>query len=244
LDTLKLFHFIENEESEKRARDWNEFLLNHHFDFSGILKIDMTKGEAQIFDHQKNKFSIDFIGNKLNYAKKKGSLKTELIARALGSGRMGMTVLDLSAGLGIDALFLAQLGFNVTSIERNPLIYLALRDASENLPSDTKIEFIFNDALAYLKNSSDPVDVIYFDPMFPEKPKSALPRQEMVFFKGLVGSDNDAIEVLQLAQSHLSAERVAVKRPLKAPILGGKPIAQIKGKLIRFDIYGVKNERH
>ena len=85
------------------------------------------------------------------------------------------------------------------------------------------------------------IDVIYFDPMFPEKTKSALPRQEMVFFKALVGTDEDGSEVLKATLKLKKIKRVVVKRPLKAPVLGLKPTGEIKGKLIRFDIYGVNS---
>ena len=76
--------------------------------------------------------------------------------------------------------------------------------------------------------------------LFPEKEKSALPRQEMVFFKSLVGADEDAAIVLTKALKLSGIKRVVVKRPLKAPVLYGKPSGSLKGKLIRFDIYGVQ----
>ena len=60
----------------------------------------------------------------------------------------------------------------------------------------------------------------------------------MVFFRHLVGADEDADKVLQKALQKLQAERVVVKRPLKAPCLLKKPMSQIEGKLVRFDIYG------
>lgn len=40
-------------------------------------------------------------------------------------------ILDLTAGLGIDAVFLSQLGFQVTSIERNPLLVFLLQEAQK-----------------------------------------------------------------------------------------------------------------
>ena len=122
------------------------------------------------------------------------------------------------------------------AVERNPLIFLALQEASAAVELDLKFEF--GQALEFADMAAD---VIYFDPMFPEKQKSALPRQEMVFFKELVGSDSDADAVLKKAIASGSAKRVVVKRPLKAPLLGNlKPQAFVAGKLVRFDIYGVK----
>ena len=166
-------------------------------------------------------------------------MKSELIGKAMGAGKYGLKVLDLSAGLGIDSVFLAQLGFDVTAVERNPLIYLALSHAQKMFPVQN-LKIHFADSVDYLKNTQEVFDAVYFDPMFPEKTKSALPRQEMVFFKNLVGDDADAAEVLLQALKLDGVKRVAVKRPLKAPVLGLKPFASIEGKLIRFDLYGVQ----
>ena len=73
--------------------------------------------------------------------------------------------------------------------------------------------------------------------MFPQKKKSALPKQEMVIFKNLVGSDDDATEVLSLAIGSKKFKRCSVKRPLSAePLLPTS--GSIEGKIIRYDIYG------
>lgn len=239
MDILNQFKFIPNEVSEKKAHQWQSFLQQNNFDFSLVKSIDLTSETARIHDQSNNKFSIDFLEDRQNYQKKKSSMKKELIGRAMGSGRYGLKILDLSAGLAIDAVFLAQLGFEVTALERNPLIYSCLNEASQRISHDLKLKFVFESAQKFLAAHGDEYDVIYFDPMFPDKKKSALPRQEMVFFRHLVGSDEDAEQVLQMALQKFKAERVVVKRPLKAPFLLKKPSSQIVGKLIRFDVYGV-----
>lgn len=222
-------------QSAKKTEVWIDFLEKNKFDTSSIEKIDMSSDCPVIFDKAGNKFSIDFNKDKQNYAKKKISIKKELISRALGAGKYGLRILDLTAGLGIDAVFLAQLGYSVVSLERNPLIYLALTTALEKKP-DLDLKIIFNDAYHYLKEQPIHSDVIYFDPMFPEKNKSALPRQEMVFFRNLVGADEDALNVLREALLIRSVKRVVVKRSIKAPVLL-KPQSEVKGKLVRFDLY-------
>ena len=235
------FTNVNTPEAQTLAKEWNEFLLHNNFDASFVSEIDMSSKHPIIFDHNRNKFSINFVDNKKNYHKKKASIKSELISKALGAGRYGLKVLDLSAGLGIDSVFLAQLGYSVTSVERNPLIYLALNEASAQAAQsglNLSLKFEFSEALAYLKNNKIAADVVYFDPMFPQKEKSALPRQEMVFFKNLVGNDADAEDVLSAALSVKGIKRVVVKRPIKAPALL-KPHSSTEGKLIRFDIYGV-----
>ncbi len=221
------------------AEKWTAFLQKNQFDYSSIEKIELSGRCPVIFDKAGNKFSIDFVNNKKNYAKKKSSMKSELISKAMGAGKYGLNILDLSAGLGIDAVFLAQMGYAVTALERNPLIYLALNEALQQKPElslNLNLKFLFGEALEYLKNQQIKADVIYFDPMFPEKVKSALPRQEMVFFRKLLGHDEDAVKVLAAALCIKGVKRVVVKRPIKAAVLK-KPLAAIEGKLIRFDFY-------
>lgn len=234
-----IFINLENETANKKAKHWQQFLAENGFDFTQIKKIDMGSDFPVVYDMAGNKFSINF-DDKKNYLKNKKGIKSEIISKALGSGKYGLRVLDLSAGLGVDAVFLSQLGYEVVAIERNPLIFLCLENALKHKP-ELKIEFIFGESQQVIKNSDflkKQYDVVYFDPMFPQKNKSALPKQEMVFFKSLVGDDGDAESVLQQALRLPHVKRVAVKRSLKAPELL-KPMSQVKGKLVRFDIYGV-----
>lgn len=236
-----IFVNIQTSTAQEKAHQWYQFLQQNSFNFESIKKIDMSNEVPVIFDNFNNKFSIDFNNNKKNYLKKKSSIKTELISRAMGAGRYGLRVFDLSAGLGIDSVFLTQLGYDVCAIERNPLIYLALNEALSFTPG-LKLKYVFGEAKSFLKETNLEADVIYFDPMFPEKSKSALPRQEMVFFRHLVGSDQDAADVIEQAMEFKAVKRVVVKRPLKAPVFLN-PNSSIEGKLIRFDIYnGVTNK--
>lgn len=220
------------------AGRWREFLTAHGFDFTRLESIDFAAGVPVIRDRAGRRFSVDFAGDRRNYAKKKSSFKSELISRALGAGRFGDEVLDLSAGLGMDAVFLAQLGYRVTALERHPLIFLALDEAARRMP-ELPLRFVFGEARAYLAAAAAVPAAVYFDPMFPEKKKSALPRQEMLFFRELVGADDDAGDVVQAVLSRPEVKRLAVKRPLRAPVIGGRrPPGQLEGKLIRFDLYG------
>jgi 16S rRNA (guanine1516-N2)-methyltransferase len=83
--------------------------------------------------------------------------------------------------------------------------------------------------------------VIYLDPMFPHRDKSALVKKEMRLFRPLVGDDQDAPALLQAALA-LASHRVVVKRPRKAPIIdGAKPSHSLEGKSSRYDIYALKS---
>jgi 16S rRNA (guanine1516-N2)-methyltransferase len=86
----------------------------------------------------------------------------------------------------------------------------------------------------------EPPQVIYLDPMFPHRDKSALVKKEMRLFRPFVGDDLDAPALLQAALV-LASHRVVVKRPRKAPIIdGGKPAYALEGKSSRYDIYPLK----
>ena len=82
-----------------------------------------------------------------------------------------------------------------------------------------------------------PFDVVYLDPMFPHREKSALVKKEMQIFKEIVGADADSDDLFPIARS-VAKKRVVVKRPSKAEFLANKkPTYSVTGRSSRFDIY-------
>ncbi len=191
-----------------------------------------TGANLEMFDAMKRRIAIDFDSDHLNYRRK--VIAKDPFLRAIGKSRV--KVLDVSAGLGIDAVFLAQHGHEVTAVERNPLLFVLLNHAQKRSEkfSKLKLNFEFGDAVAYNFENSR-FDCIYYDPMFPDKGKTALPKQEMVLFRQLIGGDLDSEGVLE--QLMKSGTRVVVKRPSGAPPIKEKPNNSFESKLIRFDIY-------
>lgn len=193
-------------------------------------------GQLELFDSEKRRIKIDFDNDKISYARK--VIAKDPFLRAIGQNRKN--VLDVSAGLAIDSVFLSQHGHNVTAVERNPLLYTLLSHAkqtSENL-ARRNIDFKFGEAKDFIQEltaANDSFDCIYFDPMFPDKSKSALPKQEMVLFRQLVGNDADAESILGILLT--TGKRVVVKRPAYAQPIGFKPTNAYESKLLRFDIY-------
>lgn len=239
--TTDFFRSAHTAAQKKICEHWRDFLIKNHFRSEGLSHIDFSTDLPTVIDSENRKFQIDFINDKANYKKKKAGLKTEFLSRAVGSGRYGKLVFDLSAGLGIDAVFLSQLGYEVRAVERNPLIYLCLQQAVLQTP-ELNLKFIFADSFDYIKSHSNwHHAVLYFDPMFPQKGKSALPRQEMVIFKNMVGPDEDAAEVVRHILQMKKTPRLVVKRPLQAPPLVEKANGAIEGKLIRYDIYSASS---
>lgn len=191
-------------------------------------------------DGEGRRLRIDFDGNRLDYFRRAHRGLKEPLARAVGGDKGLRRIWDLSAGLGIDAVFLSQLGFEVTAFERDPVVAFLLREALAVSKREDlrRLHFEKADArekISGLKNS-DEIETLYFDPMYPERRKKALSRQEMELFRRRVGDDADAAEIVALA---LTAPvcRVVVKRPLRAEPLSPRPQIRFEGTTVRFDVY-------
>ena len=161
------------------------------------------------------------------------------LARACGV-RAGLRVLDAAAGFGLDGLALAALGCRVHLVERSPLIFTMLEDAVErwrsaNAPAGARVTIALADCLS-LPRTAD-YDVVYLDPMFPKRRKSALPNRRAQLLAALVGrcADTGIAELMSFAGG-AARERVVVKRRRRDPVLG-TPAWQIVGERVRFDVY-------
>ena len=136
-----------------------------------------------------------------------------------------------------------------TLIERQPIIAALLADGLERARSDAEVgpivermRLLRGNAITLMQGWSDAIpQVIYVDPMFPHRDKSALVKKEMRVFRPLVGDDDDAPALLAAALD-LASHRVVVKRPRKAPCVAGTPPSYaLEGKASRFDIYARKS---
>jgi 16S rRNA (guanine1516-N2)-methyltransferase len=188
-----------------------------------------------------------------NHRRRFGGGNGQAIAKAVGvSGRFMPRVLDLTAGLGGDGFVLASLGCRVSLVERHPLICSLLRDginrAREEGESDPAIRDLMNrldliecDSLEILSDITidQRPDVIYLDPMFPHRKKSAKVKKEMQAFQHIVGSDIDSDGLLEKALE-IARYRVVIKRPSVAKFLGDKkPTYSLEGKSTRFDVFAL-----
>ncbi len=197
----------------------------------------------------------DFTQGAVDHRRKFGGGKGQMIAKAVGlKAGVYPRVLDATAGLGKDSFVLASLGCQVQMVERMAIVHALLRDGlararayalaedAELAQIIARMNLVASDSKAYLESlaGADFPDVIYLDPMFPERHKSADVKKEMRAFHSLVGADEDADALLPLALAHVNY-RVVVKRPRKAPFLNNQaPSYQLEGKSSRFDIYTLK----
>ncbi|MEW6991951.1 class I SAM-dependent methyltransferase [Colwelliaceae bacterium 6441] len=212
-----------------------EFLLQVHFQHLELIKLDEPKLGA---------IKVDFVDGAVAHRRKFGGGRGQDIAKAIGL-KHGFTphVLDATAGLGRDAFVLATLGCNVTMMERMPIVAALLenglaRAKLNNEISDItdRINFIYASSIDNMPMVSAP-DVVYLDPMYPHREKSAAVKKEMRVFQSLVGEDLDADALLEPALA-LAKYRVVVKRPSYAePLNNQQPTTAIKMKKNRFDVY-------
>ncbi|HLB56034.1 MAG TPA: class I SAM-dependent methyltransferase [Coxiellaceae bacterium] len=187
---------------------------------------------------------VDFINGSLAHRKKYGGGKNQLIAKAVGiKPKTKLSVLDVTAGLGRDAFVLATLGCDVVMCERSQIIFALLQDGLKRAKKESwfcelSLKLIHADAIDYLKSMKNLTpDIIYIDPMFPEKNKSALVKKEMRVLREVVGDDLDAEKLLEAALQ-VAKKRVVVKRAKLAPTLTEKkPDVIFMGKSSRFDVY-------
>lgn len=199
----------------------------------------------------------DFATGEARHRRLFGGGKSQAIAKAVGiKDKIRPTIADLTAGLGGDACALAGLGCRVVMVERQPVVAALLADGLQrargfagNATGDEALAqvvenmgLVFAQAADWLAGLADEdcPDVIYLDPMFPARRKSALVNKNMQIFHQLVGKDDDADALLPLALSK-ARYRVVVKRPAQAPWLHNqKPGLSMAGKSVRFDIYPLR----
>ncbi len=205
---------------------------------------------VQIGDKAPGAIYVDFVAGAVAHRRRFGGGRGQTIAKAVGlKGGANPTVLDATGGLGRDGFVLASLGCRVTLLERSPVVAALLEDGLRRAEADPEIgnwvaerlSLIHTDAVAWMEalDERDFPDVVYLDPMFPHRHKSAQVKKEMALFQQLLGGDEDADRLLPAAL-RVAKKRVVVKRPDYAPVLGGKqPTMAITSKKHRFDVYVV-----
>ncbi len=191
---------------------------------------------------------VEFVNGPAGYRRRRGG--REMLIRAIGvkQGRP-LSIIDATGGMGRDAFLLAGCGCTVHIFERHPVVAALLRDglrrAAENpatRESAGRTRLVAADSRKSLENMTNMeknIDVVYLDPMFPGRTKSALVKKELQILQLLVGQDDDNdTEQLLAAALNAARNRVVVKRPKSAPPLAGpKPSHCLSGTTTRFDVY-------
>lgn len=194
---------------------------------------------------------VDFVYGANAHRRHYGGGRNQLIAKAIGLNKnFSLRVLDATAGLGRDAFVLASLGATVDLFERNNAVFLMLENGLSRLSliGDDALQAIsmrmkaYHRSLLNVGETTEPTfDVVYLDPMFPSRTKSANVKKDMALFHQVVGRDDDADSLLEAALK-AARYRVVVKRPKQAPRLNDQvPNLEFAGKTSRFDVYTIKS---
>ena len=221
--------------------------LNSHFVLHVEDEIYLSLDDSKISDKD---FKIDVFNEKLLWRLNHSGKNSEAVCRAVMGKISKPIVFDATAGLGRESLILQSAGATVYMFERNPVIWLllvcAIRKAqnSEEILSKLKnglpILCSYGSVKDNLANGtiSEKPDVVYYDPMFPERSKSALVKKDMRVFHELVGFDTDTVEYANYLLT-VAAHHVVVKRPSgEAPLeLNVRRSSFVDGKACRFDCY-------
>ncbi|WP_347989980.1 class I SAM-dependent methyltransferase [Methylomonas sp. AM2-LC] len=169
--------------------------------------------------------------------------KKDLLAVAVG--KKSKTIVDATTGWAQDSLALFRMGYNLTCMERSPVMSALINDGFQRLAQKDWVvnrelqvpTLLSGNAIQLLTHLSFSPDCIYLDPMFPPKrKKSALAKKAMLVLRDILGDDEDR-EALFAAAWQATGRRVVVKSPDYAEPLGGKPQESYQGKLLRYDVY-------
>lgn len=217
----------------------------HTQDFAYLLVLTPERLELRQVGSNMKPICVDFLSPSFQYRRLKGGGKNQLIARAVGiKGPYKPRILDATAGLGEDGFVLACLGCAVHWLERSPIIGSLLEDGLNRLKKVIEFQNIplsleVTDAKKYLsRNDLDfSPDVIYLDPMFPDRNGTALVKKEMRVLHDLLGGEENVSALLEAALRH--PVRVVLKRPRLAPTVNiqRKPDVTFTGRSVRFDVY-------
>ena len=153
-------------------------------------------------------------------------------------------VLDMTAGLLQDSLILARCGFQVTALERNPTLWQMAQNSLQAFIEETayhetaeRLQHLQADSTSWQADKE--YAVVYLDPMFPERDKSAAVTKEAQLLQAHESpASADEEQGLLDNAKHIASKRVIVKRPPQAPYLANQaPDFSDEGKAIRYDIY-------
>ena len=204
--------------------------------------------EALTLAREGMSLTADFAGMLKRAAQ--NNLAHELLVKAARvktplEGRIRPLAVDATAGLGEDSFLLAAAGFDVVMYESDPVIAALLADALARAATDDRLAPIVSrmrlveaDSVAALRDWSGPrPDVVYLDPMFPSRTKSAAVKKKFQVIHGLEEPCKDPAGMMEAARA-ARPRKIVVKRPVKGPLLAdAKPSHQVSGKAVRYDCY-------
>ncbi len=134
------------------------------------------------------------------------------------------------------ASLLAWLGCRVTLLERSPLVQALLADGWRRAEAEplltaalARMRLVPTDAAAWLDGlaEAERPEVVYLDPMFPAREKSAKVKANMQVFHQAVGADADSDTLLEPALRAAKKRVGGEAAPPRAAVGGAVSVAGI-----------------
>ncbi len=198
-------------------------------------------GSNYRLSYHKNKFLIECIDEKFKTSfsidelmRDEDKIFTKLFPYNGGS------ILDCTAGLGRDGILLSRLGFNVTMIEKNPLLVLIIKNyLSKN--KHIKSKLLYGDSLSFVRLANKQFDYIYIDFMF-EKKNNSKPSKYDLFLRSINYNESNKLYFIDEMISYCK-KRLIVKEPIKSQSDINNHDFEIKTKLIKYKIFNGKSAK-
>ncbi len=230
-------------ESPARAREAAKQLALEYGDYQEAIGLLLVVGETSAWlELDGVKVTAQFDSAAMQHRRKGGH--NEMLGRAVGlKADRKPLIWDATGGLGRDAFVLADLGCQVMLCERVPVLAwlldqavkaAAVSGADQVREAADRMSVLAGDSKTLRATAGA---VIYLDPMFPERKKAAAVKKEAAMLQHLADQVDDGEALWQWAWDQ-PVERIVVKRPLRAPILGHcRPAHSLRGKSVRFDVF-------
>jgi 16S rRNA (guanine1516-N2)-methyltransferase len=188
---------------------------------------------------------VDFVGGAVGHRFRSSEGRGQALPKAAGFAKgVVPEIVDATAGLGRDAFLLASLGAKVTLIERSATMHDLLADGLERARAEggryaetvSRMTLIHGDSCILLPELKP--EVVLVDPMHPPRTNTALVKKEMRQIREIVGTDPDALHLMQVALAS-ARNRVVLKWPSRGAAFPELPAPshQILGKSIRYDVF-------
>lgn len=216
-------------------------------ELGGIL-VCINEGRIAAREHRDGSawVSVEFTEGRNAHRQRFGGGINQHLCRALGLNKQpGLQIIDANGGFARDTFVMASFGAQVTLLEQSPLLCAMIEDALSRATATAdfadiaaRIRVVNTDSIDYLTTqAAQCADVIYLDPMFPERRKSAAVKKDMQLLHVLAGPDSSAEALLSLALSR-ARRRVVVKRPVHAaPLSTERLTGDVRATHTRYDIY-------
>jgi len=170
------------------------------------------------------------------------SRRKSLLAKALGIKHHGArTVLDATGGFGLDSMLMSRWGCTVTVLERARVAFALLQDGIQRFvrqyPDCIPPRAVLVDFARFPAAAGD-FDVVYLDPMFGQRHKTAQPNKRAQYLSSCLEETTEQEELVQLIHRArgIAKQRAVLKRRRHDPIIA-QPNWQILGRSIRLDVF-------